>query len=161
MAFSTNALRFAIGDGTLSVWDTETSEQSLRVNIPDDHRFSVAFSYDGSHIACGTIKSTVYVWDSVSGAQVISPLRHSGSSKIVNAVAWSTDGECLLSGGRTGEMNLWNVTSPKGSQPITKIHHPGCSEYDSPLTSVALSWDGSRIASCSKQGGVRVWDSKT
>ncbi|KZP27194.1 WD40 repeat-like protein, partial [Athelia psychrophila] len=119
---------------------------------------SVAFSYDGSCIACGTDESTVYVWDFVTGARVNGPLSHSGSSAYVNVVAWSTDGECLLSGCLTGEVILWNIASTNGNRPITKIHHPGCITWESRLSSLVFSSDGSQIASCSSRGHVHVWD---
>ncbi|KZP15713.1 hypothetical protein FIBSPDRAFT_76510 [Athelia psychrophila] len=163
LALSTNGRRIVTEYSyNVIVRDTATGEELVKMADTDGALpYSVAFSYDGSHIACGTGQSTVYVWDSATGARVIGPLSHSGSSKCVNVVAWSTDGECLLSGCRTGEVILWNITSPNGIQPITKIHHSGCSDYETHLSSLVFSSDGSQIASCSKRGDVHVWDSKT
>ncbi|KZP27246.1 hypothetical protein FIBSPDRAFT_1040380 [Athelia psychrophila] len=164
LALSTNGRRIVIGSYDRAiVWDTATGEELVKMADTDGNAqlVSVAFSYNASHIACGTNKSTVYVWDSVTGARVIGPLSHSGSSTHVDVVAWSTDGECLLSGCRTGEVILWNITSPNGNQPITKIHHPGCIERLNPLSSLVFSSDGSQIASSSRRGDVHVWDSKT
>ncbi|KZP31356.1 hypothetical protein FIBSPDRAFT_974829 [Athelia psychrophila] len=162
MAISTDGLQLVTGYAGTSVWDTATGKELLKMAGMDgsDCLMSVEFSYDGSHIACGTDESTVYVWDSVSGARVIGPLSHSGLSKGVCVVAWSTNGQFLLSGCTTGEVILWNVTFPKGSRPIQTIHHPGCSDRK-PLISVALSSDGAQIVSCSQQAGVYVWDSQT
>ncbi|KZP09711.1 hypothetical protein FIBSPDRAFT_1051724 [Athelia psychrophila] len=164
LALSTNGRRIVTGFAHHTiVQDTETGEELVIMAATDGAAFpfSVAFSYDGSHITCGTNKSTVYVWDSVTGARVIDPLSHSGVGKYVNVVAWSTDGECLLSGCYTGEVILWNIISPNGNQPITKIHHPGCTTWMSRLSSLVFSSDGSQIASCSTRGDVHVWDSKT
>ncbi|KZP22903.1 hypothetical protein FIBSPDRAFT_1043265 [Athelia psychrophila] len=160
MAFSTDGLRLVTGHLKLIVWDTATGAELLTIAVPAGFPNSVAFSYDGSRITCGTNKSTVYIWDSVSGAQLIGPLSHSERSKFVNAVAWSVDGKHLLSGGHTGEVILWNITSPQGDRPITTIHHPDCGVVK-PLRSVAFSSNGCQIASCSNQGDVYVWDSKT
>ncbi|KZP11340.1 hypothetical protein FIBSPDRAFT_937570 [Athelia psychrophila] len=164
LALSTNGRRIVIGflDHAI-VQDTATGEELVKMAKTDGTAspFSAAFSYNGSHIASGTDESTVYVWDSVTGALVIGPLGHSGSSAEVNVVAWSTDGKCLLSGCRSGEVILWNITSPNGNRPITKIHHPGCSEDENRLSSLVFSSDGSQIASCSRRGDVHVWDSKT
>lgn len=96
----------------------------------------------------------------LSGARVIGPLSHSGSSTWVRALAWSTDGESLLSGCDDGEVILWNAMVPKGNLPITKIYHAGCSA-EKPLRSVSFSSDGSQFATCSAQGDVYIWDSKT
>ncbi|KZP06316.1 hypothetical protein FIBSPDRAFT_1002088 [Athelia psychrophila] len=165
LALSTNGRQIVTGSvsHTIVVRETATGEELVKIAATDGTAwpFSVAFSYNGSHIACGTSGSTVYVWDSVTGARVIGPLSHSGSSRIVNVVAWSTDGECLLSGCCTGEVILWNITSPNGNRPITKILHPGCNEYPNPLSSLVFSSDGSQITSCSRRGDVHVWDSKT
>ncbi|KZP04596.1 hypothetical protein FIBSPDRAFT_1054584 [Athelia psychrophila] len=161
MAFSADSLQLVTGYTDLTVWDTATGGKLLTIESPVGcHPFSAAFSYDGSRIACGTQLASVYVCDSMSGAQVIGPLNHSGSNEVVIAVAWSMDGERLLSGCRTGEVILWNIALPKGNRCVTKIHHPGCSKMQ-PLRSVASSSDGSLIASCSKQGDIYVWNSKT
>ncbi|KZP15695.1 YVTN repeat-like/Quino protein amine dehydrogenase [Athelia psychrophila] len=160
MAFSTDGLRLVTGCDALTVWDTTTGDKLLTIETPGGTPWSAAFSYDGSRIAGGTDESTVYAWDSVSGAQVIGPLRHSKSSTDVMAVTWSTDGERLLSGCRTGEVILWNIMIPDGNRTITKIHHPDCSG-EICLRSVTLSSDASRIASCSLQGNIHVWDSTT
>ncbi|KZP27218.1 hypothetical protein FIBSPDRAFT_948837 [Athelia psychrophila] len=158
IAFSTDGLRLVTGNFQLTVWDTATGKDLLQIPVSSPH--SAVFSYDGSRIACGAVNSTVYAWDSVSGAQVIGPLSHSKYGGIVNAVAWSTDGKRLLSGCGAGEVILWNAMVLTGNQPITKINHPGCSTQK-PLRSVAFSSDGSQIASCSEQGDVYVWDSNT
>ncbi|KZP27242.1 hypothetical protein FIBSPDRAFT_948851 [Athelia psychrophila] len=164
LALSTNGRRIVTNYYQQAiVRDTATGEELVKLARMDGNAYpySVAFSYDGSRITCGTDKSTVYVWDSVTGARVIGPLSHSGSVPYVNVVAWSTDGDSLLSGCQTGEVILWNITSPNGNQPITKIHHPGCNKYLNPLSSLVFSSDGSQIASCSRWGDVHVWDSKT
>ncbi|KZP11379.1 hypothetical protein FIBSPDRAFT_962364 [Athelia psychrophila] len=164
LALSTNGRRMVTGFSDHAiVRDTATGEELAKMTDIDrgDVPLSVAFSYDGSRIACGTDESTVYVWDSMTGARVIGPLSHSGSSMYVNVVAWSTDGERLLSGCRAGEVILWNITSPKGNQPITNIFHPGRSEHENHLSSLVFSSHGSQIASCSSRGDVHVWDSKT
>ncbi|KZP11332.1 hypothetical protein FIBSPDRAFT_988084 [Athelia psychrophila] len=164
LALSTNGRRIVTNYYTrVIVRDTVTGEELVTMAGTDGigYPLSVAFSYDGSRIAYGTGRSTVYIWDSGTGVRVIGPLSHSRSSLDVNVVAWSTDGECLLSGCRTGEVILWNITSPNGNQPITKIHHPGCSEQLNPLSSLVFSSDGSQIASSSRRGDVHVWDSKT
>ncbi|KZP11370.1 hypothetical protein FIBSPDRAFT_962358 [Athelia psychrophila] len=164
LALSTNGHRIVTNYHRQAiVRDTATGEELVKLARTDGNAYpySAAFSCDGSRIACGTDESTVYVWDSGTGARVIGPLSHSGSSRNVNVVAWSTDGECLLSGCRTGEVILWNITSPNGNQPITKIHHPGCNQYPNPLSSLVFSSDGSQIASSSRRGDVHVWDSKT
>ncbi|KZP15684.1 hypothetical protein FIBSPDRAFT_977365 [Athelia psychrophila] len=165
MAFSTDGRRLVTGlyAKYAVVWDTATGEELVKMAATDGtaYLYAVAFSYDGSRITWGTDEATVYVWDSVTGTRVIGPLSHSGSSRFVNVVAWSTDGECLLSGCRTGEVILWNITSPNGNRPITKIHHPGCIQGGNRLSSLVFSSDGSQIASCSRRGDVHVWDSKT
>ncbi|KZP27163.1 hypothetical protein FIBSPDRAFT_886754 [Athelia psychrophila] len=162
MALSADGLRLVTGYKDLTVWDTANGEKLLTIKNPSrSYLDSAAFSHDALCIACGTSDSTVYVWDSVSGAQVIGPLSHSEPGKFMYSVAWCTGGERLLSGCRTGEVILWDVASPKGNcQPIITIHHPGCT-WEKPLRSVAISSDGSQITSCSEQGDVYVWDSET
>ncbi|KZP27164.1 hypothetical protein FIBSPDRAFT_1001708 [Athelia psychrophila] len=148
MAFSTDCLRLVTAYVTITVWDTITGQELLNMAEISGWEYPKSVTDQGS--MSGTL----------SGARVIGPLSHSGSSTWVRALAWSTDGESLLSGCDDGEVILWNAMVPKGNLPITKIYHAGCSA-EKPLRSVSFSSDGSQFATCSAQGDVYIWDSKT
>jgi WD40 repeat protein len=76
-----------------------------------------------------------------------------GHTAPVLAVAISSDGRRLLSGGADGTMRLWDVETGKefGTFPT----QPG------PVFSVALSADSSRALSTDANGVIRLWDVAT
>ncbi|KAF7987070.1 hypothetical protein HWV62_223 [Athelia sp. TMB] len=155
IAYSSDGRRYAAWDedGDIMVKETATGQELL--TIENNGKFyieSVAFSYDGSRIAAGG-SSGVYVWDSVAGAEAIGPPSHSSSSDWVRAVAWSTNGERLVSGSWNGEMILWDTASAEGNR-LSTTRLPKSPE----IVSVAFSSDGSQIAGCSHDRRVFVWD---
>ncbi|KAF7987073.1 hypothetical protein HWV62_229 [Athelia sp. TMB] len=159
IAYSLDGRQYAAWDAIeehedIRVKETATGQELLKIANNGKLRYvnSVAFSYDGSRIAAGG-PSCVYVWDSVAGAEAIGPLSHSTSNDWVRAVAWSTNGERLVSASTQGEMILWDTASAEGNR-LSTTRLP-----DSPwIVSVAFSSDGSQIASCSYNGSIFVWD---
>ena len=159
IAYSSDGRRYAVRNakkncGDIVVVEMATGQELLKIadNGMSSYVCSVAFSYDGSRIAVGTSNSDVYVWDSVSGAKVIGPLSHSGSTNYVHAMAWSTNGR-LVSTSFMGEMILWDTGSAKDNQLSTMRL------TNSPtIVSVTFSSDGSQIACSSNDGNIFLWD---
>jgi WD40 repeat protein/outer membrane lipoprotein-sorting protein/uncharacterized caspase-like protein/peroxiredoxin len=71
----------------------------------------------------------------------------------IGAIAYSSDGRWLVSGGLDGTLKLWDATA--GMEISTYSNH---SEW---ISGLDFSWDGKLIASASRQGTVRVWDTDT
>jgi WD40 repeat protein len=110
-AFSSDG-QFLLAGGewkTVGLWDVETGKQVRDFGTPDSHPISFALSPDGRIAATGHMGDTpegeqnysdpehcvVYLWDVASG-QVLRKLR--GHTGPVNAVAFSPDGNYVLSG---------------------------------------------------------------
>ena len=71
---------------------------------------SVAWSADGQRLASGGLDNTVKVWDTQSGACVLSLEGHGNR---VASVAWSADGQRLASGSGDRTIKLWDALSGK------------------------------------------------
>jgi WD40 repeat protein len=110
---------------------------------------SVAFSPDGTRIVSGSYDNTVRVWDTVSGAEALPPLR--GHESWVNSVAFSPDGTRIVSGSHDDTVRVWDTVS--GAEALLPLRG-----HESEVNSVAFSPDGTRIVSGSDDGTVRVWD---
>ncbi|KAG8780840.1 hypothetical protein FRC12_022522 [Ceratobasidium sp. 428] len=117
-----------------------------------DSVLCVAYSPDGAHIASGSTKGTVQIWDTRSWQMLrqSSPDRTSG----VSSIAYSPDGACIVSGSYDNTIRIWDAhTGQMLGQPLEG--------HTSDVMSVVYSPDGSRVISGSFDKTVRIWDSYT
>lgn len=125
-------------------------------------------SPNGRFIAAGCLDSTVYIWDSTTGGLVE---RLHGHVDSVYSVAFTSDGDGLVSGSLDKTVKHWDIT------PITRPtakrktvedggerrfgrsrNFMGHKDY---VLSVALSHDDRWIISGSKDRGLHIWDQQT
>ena len=100
----------------------------------------------------GSDAGTIERWSSNGSGDLISSKFHGGGhvhDAAVTAVTCTSSGT-IVSGGRDGAINLWNVTGDTRLRTIP-FAHVG-SVHD-----LAASADGTMLASCGEDGYVRVW----
>jgi WD40 repeat protein/serine/threonine protein kinase len=112
---------------------------------------AVAFSPDGSLIACGSTQALVIVLDVVTGRKVHTLRGHDSG---VPAVAYSRDGRNIASASHDGTVKLWDALTGR------EIRSFGGRRDGYVWRSVAFSPDGSRIAA-GKDFEIQVWDVTT
>jgi WD40 repeat protein/tRNA A-37 threonylcarbamoyl transferase component Bud32 len=112
---------------------------------------SVAISPDGKWIVSGSRDSTVKVWDSSTGQELLTLRGHTGP---VNGVAINPDGQRIVSGSADRTVKVWDAASGKELLTLKGITHW--------VNCVAISPDGKRIvAGDDGDRTVKVWDSST
>ena len=90
----------------------------------------------------------IFVWEAHSGERVQALAEHPGAA---SAVAWSPNGEILMSGGGDGKLRWWEVDS--GHCVRVQEAHQGRVVH-----ALKVSPDGSRLASCGDDGAIMIWD---
>ncbi|KAJ6537883.1 WD40-repeat-containing domain protein, partial [Mycena capillaripes] len=108
---------------------------------------SVAFSPDGTRIACGLINGRIGMWRVEIGENESELVGHSGA---VWSVTFSPDGIRLASGSADNTVRIWNFKTRRTEQQFT-----GHSEN---VWSVVFSPDSTRIASGSADKTIRIWN---
>ena len=130
-------------DGTVIVWDTVTGQARVRRR----EQFAakcVAMSSDAGQIASGN-GMDVKVWDAQTGNDQLILRGHTAQ---VHSVAFSSDGQRLISGSEDQTVKVWDVRT--GQEMLSLRGHTDA------VTSVAHG--GERIVSGSSDGTAKLWD---
>jgi WD40 repeat protein len=109
----------------------------------------LAFDPSGTRLATSNIEAGVAeIWDVASGKKLVTLAGHSGQ---VNDVAWDPDPDRdrIATASSDTTVRLWNATT---GVPELVLHG-----HTNPVWHVRFSADGSRLASASLDGSVRVW----
>jgi WD40 repeat protein len=138
-----------MADGTLHFWNRSTGKDS-QMRGYDGKVQLVAWSDNSKYLGSCTGNDMV-LWDfSGKGPEGSRPLVLSGHTDRVDAFAWQTGGEHLLSGGRDWRLVLWRPG--RAREPID------VQMTDGDISAMRWSPDGKRVAIGEKQGRVSLFE---
>jgi WD40 repeat protein len=155
-AFCPKTGMMAIGhaEQVINLWSMTTAKNTgvLFDKVQSGLPLALAFRPDGKMLAAGNPNGTINLWD-VGGNKVSATLTEDAEQQRGGMrLAFSPDGKTLASG--TGEViKLWNVAT--GKKEVTLKGHTGM------VYSVAWSPDGTKLATGSYDGTVKLWDAAT
>lgn len=128
LAFSPNGERVASvsWDGTSRVWDLYGRSSAVEpFNLASDG-LAVAYKPDGTEVACTTLNGQIIIWNirdsrqvglidgrnDISGGRKTydrTTARNSASGKYFTSIAYTADGSCLIAGGNSNHICLYDV----------------------------------------------------
>jgi len=159
VAFSPDGqqLASASADKSVKIWDVAKGELLLTLTGPDSPVLGIAFAPDGKTLAGCTAgvervvtrePGQIRLWNLPTG-EVEQSLH--GQFGAIKGVAFSPDGQRLVSGNADGTVTVW--VRRTGQELLTTLHgHLGA------VSSVAFSPDGQRVASGGSDGNVILWN---
>ena len=133
------------------VLDAKTGKEKQTVKDLGGQPWSLAFTDDGTSLACGTDQGKVIAWDAAA-FKVLKTFE--GLPKtFAQSVAFSADGK-LLAGCGDDAIKVWDVASGKAVKEFAGTK-------EKVVRKVAFGGDGKYLVSGSSDGLVTVWDVAT
>jgi WD40 repeat protein len=114
-------------ENTISVWETASGQERLRLKGQSEPTLCTAFAPDGRLIASASRDGSFRLWDLTSGTELA---RLSGHRGQINTLVFSPDSKLLYSGGDDTSILVMDVTR------IVKKGRPGAASQVTPT-----AWD--------------------
>jgi hypothetical protein len=141
-------------NNTVKLWDAVSGREIRTFSGHTEDVYSVAFSPDGKQVLSGSGDNTMNMklWDVASGREIRTFSGHTnergfGDTRGVTSVAFSPDGQQVLSGSPDGKVKLWDTAS---GREIRTFGH------SSSVNSVAFSLNGRQVLF--SDGTIHLWD---
>jgi WD40 repeat protein/serine/threonine protein kinase len=166
LAFSRDGRRIALSYGhprarsEVQVLDAATGAVEGRIDVAPEEVVDVALSPDGTQVAAAFGSFDAFemnprpgqtrVWDVRTG-KLLFVL--GGHSQPLIAVAWSPDGQQIVSGGWDQVVKIWDVKTRRELRTLRG--------HRQVIRDLVFSHDGRRLASSSADASTKIWDPLT
>lgn len=141
----------ASSEGVLYVHDLATLQLLGQFRVVGSALRRMAFSPDGAYLAIASSDHRVHILHGDTLERLYTLEGHSNS---VFALAWSPDGDLLISGGRDAHLRFWDVKA--AFMPLQAIP-----AHLFAINDIAFAPGGHLFATASMDKAVKVWDAQT
>lgn len=145
-------------DNVINFW--RVSDGSLQQSTKTQAVFALAYSPDGQTLAAVGTSTEILLLDAKTGQRLRSLVGH---TDFINAVAWSSDGQYIVSGsgsiegpreGPDSSVRIWRSSTGE----LLETHLQQLSFlFGAITTSVAVSPDNTTVVAGDRKGKVRMW----
>ena len=137
-------------DKTVRVFDATTFEVRQNLVGHEGPIYNVAFSHEGPFIASVGWKSDVWVWNSETGENVLKLDGDGGDNWGVSFLGKRSSH--LVVGNQDGSVMVWRL---ENGRHVATFHG-----HSAPVHDIALDRERKRIATSSRDGTIRIWDTE-
>jgi len=128
-------------------WDLQTGKRRWTARGHSRWIKAVRFTPDGARLACCSDAELIHVWDVTQGSLAAELAGHAGH--IRDLATHPTDANALFSASDDRTVALWDID---GGEVIERLE-----AHDAPVWAVAISPDGSLLASGTLAGSIMLW----
>ncbi len=142
-------LLVAGGDGKLSIWDWQKPSLKESVHLSQQRLRALALSPDQQMLAVGSSDGNIYVLH-VGSWKILESIEAAHANSVFT-VAFSKDGDYLLSGGRDAHLKSWSVF-----EGFALVQDLAAHWYT--INSIAIHPERHVFATASRDKTIRIWE---
>lgn len=135
--------------GELALWSVPKRKKVRTLQASESPISCVAISPDGNRYAAGSVDKIVRVWGSDDSPVALLD----GHSGLITNVCFGTDPEQVIVADDQGIISIWNLES---GELVKRL-----AGHEGPVTSIAITFDGTRLVSSGVDQSLRAWDCET
>jgi WD40 repeat protein len=144
---NTHEIWAAGSDGVLSIWDAETFKNKERLKISNQKIRKIEACADYSQVALACSDGNIYLLDANRTVELLNP-----EADAVNALAFSPNGNWLLSGTKNAHLQVWDWPNRKLVAQIPA--------HNFALYGIHFMESGKHFITISRDKTIKLWDAE-